>query len=300
MPLSLRRASLLCLCFLWISCSKAPPKKIWEDFSGEKALAHVQSLVDLGPRPAGSDALVRARAYIEEQLESYGWQVTEQAFVDPTPRGGVKFVNLIARFGRGAKSNGLFLLCSHYDTKIFDAFRFIGANDGGSSTGLLLEMARILGEEPKLAEKIELVFFDGEEAVENFTDTDGIYGSRHFARELAQSGSAKSFRGGILFDMIGDRLLKVTLPPNSPPKITADIFSSADALKVRDRFTYFENDVTDDHTPLNAIGIPVIDLIDFRFDYWHTAYDTVDKLSAQSLQTVGSVALYYLSQFAFK
>src|SRR5437764_187685 len=178
MPLSLRRASLLCLCFLWISCSKAPSKKIWEDFSGEKALAHVQSLVDLGPRPAGSDALVRTRAYIEEQLESYGWQVTEQAFVDPTPRGGVKFVNLIARFRRGAKSNGLFLLCSHYDTKIFDAFRFIGANDGGSSTGLLLEMARILGEEPKLAEKIELVFFDGEEAVENFTDTDGIYGSR--------------------------------------------------------------------------------------------------------------------------
>src|SRR5438067_2403407 len=184
MPLSLRRASLLCLCFLWISCSKAPPKKIWEDFSGEKALAHVQSLVDLGPRPAGSDALVRARAYIEEQLESCGWKVTEEAFVDPIPRGGVKFVNLVARFGRGAKSNAVFLLCSHYDTKIFDAFRFV--------------------------------------------------------------------------------------------------------------------DVTDDHTPLNAIGVPVIDLIDFRFDYWHTADDTIDKLSAQSLQTVGLVALYYLSLFAFK
>jgi glutaminyl-peptide cyclotransferase len=300
MSLTLRRASLFFVFFLWTSCSNAPPKKIWEDFSGEKALAHVQTLVDLGPRPAGSDAIVRARAYIEEQLESCGWKVTEQAFVDPTPHAEVKFVNLIARFGRGAKSSGLFLLCSHYDTKIFDGFRFVGANDGGSSTGVLLEMARVLAERPELAEKIELVFFDGEEAVIDFSNTDGIYGSRHFAREVAQSGSAKSFRGGLLFDMIGDRGLKVTLPPNSPPKITGDIFSSADALKLRDRFTYFENDVTDDHTPLNAIGIPVVDLIDFRFNYWHTPDDTIDKLSAKSLQAVGSVALYYLSQFAFK
>lgn len=300
MSLSLRRASLLCLCFLWSSCAKAPPRKIWNDFSGEKALAHVQAVVDLGPRPAGSDALARTRAYIEEQLESFGWKVAEQAFVDPTPRGDVKFVNLTARFGSGAKSTNLFLLCSHYDTKIFDSFRFGGANDGGSSTGVLLELARVLAEEPKLAEKIELVFFDGEEAVENFSETDGIYGSRHFARELGQSGSEKSFRGGILFDMIGDRSLRVTLPPNSPPKIAGDIFSSADALKLRDHFTYFENDITDDHTPLNAIGIPVVDLIDFRFDYWHTADDTIDKLSAQSLQIVGSVALYYLSELAFK
>ena len=300
MSLSLRRASLLCLCFLWSSCAKAPPKTIWNDFSGEKALAHVQAVVDLGPRPAGSDALARTRAYIEEQLESFGWKVAEQAFVDPTPRGDVKFVNLTARFGSGAKSTNLFLLCSHYDTKIFDSFRFGGANDGGSSTGVLLELARVLAEEPKLAEKIELVFFDGEEAVENFSETDGIYGSRHFARELGQSGSEKSFRGGILFDMIGDRSLRVTLPPNSPPKIAGDIFSSADALKLRDHFTYFENDITDDHTPLNAIGIPVVDLIDFRFDYWHTADDTIDKLSAQSLQIVGSVALYYLSELAFK
>src|SRR5438094_4484734 len=265
MPLSLRRASLLCLCFLWTSCSKAPPKKIWEDFSGEKALAHVQSLVDLGPRPAGSDALVSARAYIEEQLESCGWKVTEQAFVDPTPRGGVKFVNLIARFGRGAKSNGVFLLCSHYDTKIFDAFRFVGANDGGSSTGLLLELARVLTQQPRLAEKIELVFFDGEEAFENFSNTDGIYGSRHFGHELGQDGSAKSFRGGLLFDMVGDRSLDITFPPNSPTKITRDIFASADALKLRNYFTYFDQDITDDHTPLNAIGIPVVDVIDFHY-----------------------------------
>lgn len=287
------------ICLLLVnSCAKAPARKIWIEFSGEKALTHVQALVDLGPRPPGSDAIVRARAYIEEQLESYGWTVSEQAFADQTPRGAGKFVNLIARFGNGTKPS--FLLCSHYDTKIFDTFLFVGANDGGSSTGLLLEMARVLALEPKLAGKIELVFFDGEEAVESFSETDGIYGSRHFAQELSQTGSARSFRGGILFDMVGDRSLDITLPPNSPAKITADILASADALQLRNYFTYFDQDITDDHTPLNAVGIPVVDVIDFHYPPWHTAEDTMDKLSAQSLQIVGSVAVYYLSNFAFK
>ena len=215
-----------------------------------------------------------------------------------TPRGEMKFVNLIATFGAAAKPS--FILCSHYDTKIFDSFRFVGANDGGSSTGALLEMARILALEPRLAQKIELVFFDGEEAVENFSDTDGIYGSRYFAQELVRNGSVTSFRGGLLFDMIGDRSLDITLPPNSPSKITAGIFASADALKLRNYFTYFDQDITDDHSPLNGASIPVVDLIDFHYPPWHTADDTIDKLSAQSLQIVGSVAAYYLSELAFK
>src|SRR5437588_12289418 len=299
MSFSLRPASLGFLSLILASsCAKAPSTNSWSEFSGEKALTHVQNLVDLGPRPPGSDASVRTRAYIEEQLESFGWKVSEQTFMDRTPRGEVRFVNLVARFGAAAKP--VFLLCSHYDTKIFDTFRFVGANDGGSSTGLLLELARVLAQQPRLAEKIELVFFDGEEAFENFSETDGIYGSRHFAQNLARSGSVKQFRGGILFDMIGDQDLKVTIPPNSPPNLARDIFASAEALKVRNYFTYFDQDVTDDHTPLNAVGIPVIDLIDFRFGYWHTAGDTIDKLSPQSLQVVGSVALYYLSEVAFK
>jgi glutaminyl-peptide cyclotransferase len=301
MSFFLRAASLLSpLLIVASSCAKAPEKEIWKEVSGEKALAHVQKLVDLGPRPSGSEAIEKARAYIKEQLNSFGWKVTEQVFTDQTPRGPVSFVNLIARFGPIQKPPDLFLLCSHYDTKIFDTFRFVGANDGGSSTGVLLELARILPKQPRMAERIELVFFDGEEAVENFSETDGIYGSRHFARELTKDGTTKLFRGGILFDMIGDRDLKVTIPPNSPPNIARDIFASADVLKLRDRFTYFDQPVTDDHSPLNAVGIPVIDLIDFRFSYWHTAEDTIDKLSPQSLQTVGSVALYYLSEFAFK
>jgi glutaminyl-peptide cyclotransferase len=301
MSFPLRRVGLSFLCLISATfCAKAAPDKSWTQFSGDKALAHVQRLVDLGPRTPQSEAIEKSRAYIKQELNSSGWRVTEQPFTDETPRGQVRFVNLIARFGTIGKTSDLFLLCSHYDTKVFDTFRFVGANDGGSSTGLLLELARVLAQQPRLAEKIELVFFDGEEAFENFSNTDGIYGSRHFAHELRQDGSAKSFRGGILFDMVGDRSLDITFPPNSPIKITRDIFASADALKLRNYFTYFDQDVTDDHSPLNAIGIPVVDVIDFHYPPWHTADDTMDKISAQSLQIVGSVAAYYLSEFAFK
>ena len=301
MSFPLRRVGLSFLCLiLATSGAKAAPDKIWTQFSGDKALAHVQRLVDLGPRTPQSEAIEKSRAYIKQELNSSGWRVTEQPFTDETPRGQVRFVNLIARFGTIGKTTDLFLLCSHYDTKVFDTFRFVGANDGGSSTGLLLELARVLAQQPRLAEKIELVFFDGEEAFENFSNTDGIYGSRHFAHELRQDGSAKSFRGGILFDMVGDRSLDITFPPNSPIKITRDIFASADALKLRNYFTYFDQDITDDHSPLNAVGIPVVDVIDFHYPPWHTADDTMDKISAQSLQIVGSVAAYYLSEFAFK
>jgi glutaminyl-peptide cyclotransferase len=274
---------------------------LWENFSGEKAFAHVQHLVDLGPRAAGSEALEKSRLYIIEQLKSAGWTVTRSEFSDQTPRGKMTFVNLIARFGTNEKKEAAqFLLCSHYDTKTFETIRFVGANDGGSSTGLLIEMARVLAINPALAAKIELLFFDGEEAFENFTATDGLYGSRHFAEELRDSGKAKSVRGGILFDMIGDKSLDVTLPPDSPADLTRNIFAAADALGQRGHFTYLSGGMTDDHTPLNQIGIPVIDLIDFNFPPWHTAGDTLDKISAESLEIVGRVALYDLVQFELK
>ena len=282
------------------SCSSRTAP-LGENFSGERAFAHVQHLVDLGPRPAGSEALEKSRLYIIEQLKSAGWTVTRSEFSDQTPRGKMTFVNLIARFGTSEKNEAAqFLLCSHYDTKTFETIRFVGANDGGSSTGLLIEMARVLTMSPAVAAKIELLFFDGEEAFENFTATDGLYGSRHFAEELRHSGKAKSVHGGILFDMIGDKSLDVTLPPDSPADLARNIFAAADALGQRAHFTYLGVGMTDDHTPLNQIGIPVIDLIDFDFPPWHTAGDTLDKISAESLEIVGRVALYDLVQFELK
>ena len=241
--------------------STASEAKIWEEFSGEKALAHVQRLVDLGPHPSGSDAIEKARDYIESQLRHSGWQITRQAFTDDTPRGKIHFVNLIARFEADANSaSQSLLLCSHYDTKSFDTIHFVGANDGGSSTGMLLEMARVLAQHPSLARKVELAFFDGEEAYENFSATDGLYGSRYFARQLQGEG-AKKFRGGMLFDMIGDRSLEITLPPDSPSALAHDVFAAAEALKLRKYFSYLDRDLIDDHAPLNAIGIPTIDIM---------------------------------------
>jgi len=292
--------------------SRAAETKIWEEFSGEKALAHVQRLVDLGPHPGGSEAIEKAREYIEEQLRHSGWQVTRQAFTDDTPRGKIHFVNLIAQFpGKTKAESPSFLLCSHYDTKLFDTIRFVGANDGGSSTGLLQELARVLGQHPNVARMVELVFFDGEEAYENFSDTDGLYGSRYFAKELQGKGAkqaagsathsvAGGFHGGILFDMVGDRSLGITFPANTPAAMARDVFAAAEALKLRKYFSYLDRDLLDDHVPLNAIGIPMIDIIDFDYPWWHTADDTMDKISAESLQIVGSVALYYLAEFGLK
>src|SRR5213596_1607275 len=295
-----------------ILLAKTETPKIWEEFSGEKAFGHVQRLVDFGPRPAGSKALEQSRDYIEDQLRRSGWQVTRQAFSDDSPQGKIQFVNLIAQFSGEKKAAAQsFLLCSHYDTKMFDAIQFVGANDGGSSTGLLLELARVIGQHRDLARKIELVFFDGEEAFEQFSEADGLYGSRYFARQLqsddanrpahgATHSVAGGFRGGLLFDMVGDRSLGITLPADSPAEIARNIFAAAEALKLRNYFTYLGRELIDDHVPLNAIGIATADIIDFEYPWWHTADDTIDKVSAQSLQTVGSVALYYLSEFALR
>jgi len=276
---------------------REPGSKLWEEFSGDNALRHVQALVDCGPRPSGSDALEQARIYITTQLESLGWQVTGQTFTDETPRGKVTFVNVLATFP--GKAPPSFLLCSHYDTKTFETARFVGANDGGSSNGVLLETARLLAQRPELAAKVQLVFFDGEEAYVSFTETDGLYGSRYFAKQLSAEKKTKQFRGGILFDMVGDKSLTITLPSDSPREIASGIFAAAEALNVRHHFTY-GGGIIDDHTPLNAIGIPTIDLIDFDFPAWHTPDDTMDKISAKSLQIVGSVAARYLVEVALK
>jgi glutaminyl-peptide cyclotransferase len=298
----LAAACVLALVFLFgrISCAAAPGN-LWDEFSGEKALAHVQHLVDLGPHPPASVAIEKARDYIESELKRSGWTVARQRFTDNTPRGKVEFVNLVATFSaHGATARPTFILCSHYDTKIFETFTFVGANDGGSSTGLLLEMGRVLALRPELAAKTELVFFDGEEAYEEFSEVDGVYGSRYFARQLVEHKQAGQFRGGILFDMVGDRSLGITLPSESPPNMARDIFSAADALNLRKFFSYFENDVTDDHTALNRAGVPTIDLIDFDYAWWHTAEDKMDKISAESIQIVGRVALRYLVDSALK
>jgi hypothetical protein len=294
----LRRPCLAASLFLLNACHSGsdakPVPNIWTLYDGDRAFADVKEQVDLGPRPAGSAVLEKARQYIITEVEKAGWKVERQEFEDDTPRGSIKFCNLIARFGDDATTQQA-IVCSHYDTKLFDTIRFVGASDGGSSTGALIEMARTLAKDPGLARRTELVFFDGEEALVAFTETDGLYGSRYYAKDLRDSGRYKQFKFGVLWDMMGPKNLDITLSPDSPQELTRGILQAADALNLRQDFTIFDREIYDDHVPLLHIAeVPTIDLIDFNYPPWHTAADTLDKLSPDSLRAVGEVTLYYL------
>jgi Zn-dependent M28 family amino/carboxypeptidase len=262
----------------------------------------VRRQAEIGPRPSGSPELEKARAHIEESLGRWKWRTERQEFTDQTPRGPVKFVNVIGRFTPAGSpaapgTTQQAIVASHYDTKRFTTIRFAGANDGASSTGALLELARVLSLDPALAAKVELVFFDGEEAVQQFTDTDGLYGSRYYALKLGESGRARQFKFGIVWDMIGDRDLTITLPPDSIPDLAQGILSAAEVLGLRKHFSFYSRDILDDHVPLiRQARIPTIDLIDFDYPYWHTADDTLEKLSPESIQKIGAVTLYYLKK----
>ena len=275
--------------------STAAPVEIWKEFSGDKAFVHTRYLVELGPRPEGSEALEKTRKYITDTLASSGWKTEMQKFNDDTPRGNIAFVNIIARFGEAKPTDTQrAIVASHYDTKLFSTIRFVGASDGGSSTGALLELARVLALDPELARRVELVFFDGEEAFVQFSASDGLYGSRYYARTLRETKRNGQFKFGILWDMIGDKNLTITLSPDSPPQLAKGILDSATMLGMREAFSFYNRDIYDDHVPLNTAHIPMIDLIDFDYPPWHTADDTLDKLSPESLQKVGAVTLFYL------
>ena len=276
------------------------PAEIWKEFSGERAFEEARKQIEIGPRPSGTPEIDKARSLIEDGLRRNGWEVERQIFTDETPRGPVKFVNLIGRFSPAGKSPAprdtqRAIVCSHYDTKRFSTIRFLGASDGASSTGALIELARVLALDPALAAKIELVFFDGEEAYVQYTDTDGLYGSRYYASKLRESGRSAQFKFAILWDMIGDRDLTITLSSDSPPDLTRDILASADALGLRPNFGMYERQIYDDHVPLTRTArIPAIDLIDFDYPAWHTADDNLEHIAPESLQKVGAVTLHHL------
>ena len=290
------------------------PPRLWEQFSGADALNAVAQQVEIGPRPSGSAAIAQARARITDSLKKSGWEIERQEFdLVPVPgQGSLHFVNLIARFSKNAAKSApgdgakpaprdtqRAIIGSHYDTKRMDSVRFTGANDGGSSTGALLELARVLAKAPALASRVELVFFDGEEAVVQFgpaeSGPDGLVGSRHYAQVLRESKRAAQFRFAIVWDMIGDADLTVTLPRDTPAALANALFAGAEALGVRGNFGYSAGDIMDDHTPLHVIArIPAMDIIDFDYPPWHTSGDTMDKLSAASLQTIGRVTLWLL------
>lgn len=258
-------------------------------FLGSSALEYTRKVVAYGPRPSGSPAIQKLQAYLRTELRQRGCTLTEDAFTATTPAGPVRMVNFIARWpGKSGKS---IVFTGHYDTKRF-TFPFVGANDAGSSTGVLLEMARILAKD-KRQDDVYLVFFDGEEAVKNWTETDSLYGSRHLVDRWSKDGTLAKVKALINVDMIGDRDLQVVRESNSSPALRTLVWQAARDLGYARYFGDLPEAIEDDHMPFLRSGVNALDLIDFSYGpdhtYWHTEKDTFDKLGSNSLQVIGSV-----------
>ena len=273
----------------------APPR-----FDGGRALQDVRQLVAIGPRVAGTPGAQQARDYIRRQLEASGLTVEEQTFETATPRGRVKMVNVRAVIPAGTSAAkqpaGRLIIAGHYDTKLFRDFTFLGANDGGSSAAMLIELGRALRSRAN-AVPIELLFLDGEEAVVEWQGNDHTYGSRHYVAAAGKAGTLKDIRALVLVDMVGDRDLRIMRESHSTPWLTDAIWNAARRLK-RPEFVEDATPIEDDHLEFLAAGVPAVDIIDLDYPAWHTREDTLDKISAASLQAVGDVLLASLPEIA--
>lgn len=254
---------------------------------GNRAFAHVKAMVDLGPRPAGSEAIERTRDYIRQQMTAIGLTAKDQTFTAQTPVGAVKMVNLIVTLP--GKRPDRIIISSHYDTKPEKAFTFVGANDAGSSTGLLIELARVLKDQPREF-TYELVFFDGEEAWGEWT-TGNTFGSRHYVQAARKAGTLTGVKAMILLDMIGERGVRLLQDMNSTGWLNDIFWRTAGRLGHQRTFVASTTAVEDDHKPFIDAGIPAIDLIDLDYPAWHTADDTLDKLDPMSMKIVGDVVV---------
>jgi hypothetical protein len=258
-------------------------------FDASRAFEHVRQLTAIGPHPSGSPGISEARRYIATQMSSFGLTPIEQAFDAATPLGTVHMVNLIASVP-GAGSQRI-VIGGHYDTKLYRQFRFVGANDGGSSAAMLIELARALKDRQN-AFTLEFVFFDGEEAtLPDWSGDDNTYGSRHYVDESKRNGTLTDLRAMLLVDMVGDRDLTIRREDRSTPWLNDAIWASAERLGHRDVFVAQSTNVEDDHLAFLHAGVPSVDLIDLEYPAWHTAEDTLDKVSARSLEAVGDVLI---------
>ncbi len=289
-------AALICAAFLiFVSASDTFAD---DCFSGEKAFEHVRALVEIGPRPVDSPGAIKSQEYISNELAHMGLEVREQDFVAATPLGPKEMKNIIAVIP--GKTREIIIIGAHYDTKLFKDAVFVGANDGGSGTAALLELARCLStrdNEPT----IWLTFYDGEEAFVKWTGADGLYGSRHMVDLLHRRGELDSVKAMILLDMVGDRHLSIDKERNSTAWLKEVVWSSAKKLGHGKHFSDTARKIYDDHIPFLNYGIPSIDIIDFRYgpnsktnEYWHTPEDTLDKVSPASLKIVGDVVIQSL------
>ncbi len=268
-------------------------------FDGPRAYQDLEIVVGFGPRPSGSEALEECRAYIIGELEKAGLEVHQHAFKADTPLGPKPMVNIVGVV-EGTEP-GIIILGNHYETKYYTDFEFVGANDGGSTTAWMIEMARVMGP-TREGRSLWLLFFDGEEAFVEWTEEDSLYGSREFVEYLEQAGRLVDVHAMINVDMIGDCYLTITRDRGAPSWLEAIIWDQAKELGYGQYFLPTSKLISDDHIPFRRRGIPAINIIDFMYGgsplehrrNWHTERDTIDRVCASSLQIVGDVIYHAL------
>jgi Zn-dependent M28 family amino/carboxypeptidase len=255
-----------------------------------RAMQYAREIVAFGRRAPGSPGQLKQQAYLRAKLKQDNLE--EDTFKAKTPVGEFELTNFIAKFP--GTTNDVIVISSHYDTN-YPLKNYVGANDGASSTALLLELANQFRGHKRTGPAVWLVWFDGEEAFKEWTDEDSIYGSRHLAAKWQQDGTIKRIKAFILADMIGDADLNIEHDGNSTPWLNDLVYKAATNLSKKSYFFKRDLAVGDDHTPFAKAGVPVVDLIDFDYGYnnvyWHTSQDTLDKISPKSLQIVGDVIL---------
>ena len=282
------------------SAEAAPPASATGGFDGARAYQYVSDIVALGPHVAGTDGSHRVQQYLVAKLKSFGCPVDQEDFHSPTPIGNVAMQNIVAKIP-GA-SPDIVLLTTHYDSKMIPGF--VGANDGGSSTAVTLEMARLLCAR-KNALTFWLAFFDGEEAFNfDWQDPDNTYGSRELAARMGLAGDLAHTKAMILTDMIGGRDLVIKRESNSAPWLTDMVWSTAARLGYKNVFVSSGSTIEDDHLPFVSRKVPSLDIIDLddpaREGFWHTTADTLDKVSPASLAIVGHVLIEVIPQLGQK
>jgi Zn-dependent M28 family amino/carboxypeptidase len=278
----------------------APPAAATGGFDGARAFQHVASLVAIGPHSAGSEGGRRAQEYISGQLQGFGCTVEQMPFNASTPIGAASMKNIVAKIP-GA-SPDIVMFATHYDSKRIP--NFVGADDGGSSSGVMLELARLLCAR-KNALTVWIAFFDGEEAFnENWVDPDNTYGSREMAARMKLSGELERVRALVLADLVGNHNLRLKRESQSTEWLTDLIWATAARLGYQRTFVDESTPIEDDHLPFLRRGVAAADIIDLENpqndSYWHQPSDTLDKVSPRSLATVGHVLIEVLPQLESK
>ena len=266
-------------------------------FDGKAAYEHVAKMVSFGPRPAGSQAIAQTQDYILSQLQSFACTVETDAFSADTPAGRLPMKNILVKI-QGERP-GVILLGTHYDTLKKD--NFVGADDAGSSTALMLELARELC--PKRGRyAVWIAFFDGEEAVEHWSDTDSRYGSRQMAAKLAISGDLPKVKAFLLADIVGGKTARIPREANSTKALSNLVYTTAKRLGYGNLFVDEEKGAEDDHDSFLKRKVPSVDVIgDFISNgYWHTPQDNMEQISAKTLGMVGHVFLETVKELQAK